>query len=245
MTIELKNPHSVLAALAARPADVVEVRLSGRNAKGAWAEVEQQCASAGVPLRRQHESGGRGRGHDAESGRSPGAVGVVRERTGVSLEELFAPAAESRGTWLALDRLQDPHNVGAIFRSASFFGVRGVVLTRNQSAPLSGTVYDVASGGIEHVPFTVVSNLARTLEQSRQSNLWVLGTSERTEEDLAEVDRERNWLVVIGNEEKGLRRLTLKNCDAVCRIAPRGPTASLNASVATAVVLAMLERPAD
>ena len=149
------------------------------------------------------------------------AVAVVRKRQGVSLDELFAPAVESRGTWLALDRLQDPHNVGAIFRSASFFGVRGVVLTRNQSAPLSGTVYDVASGGIEYVPFSVVSNLARALEQSRQSNLWVLGTSERAEEDLAEVDRERNWLVVIGNEEKGLRRLTLKNCFSLFFLIPK------------------------
>lgn len=243
MTIELRNPHSVLAALATRPADVIEVRLGDHGLKGAWAEVEQQCVPAGVPVRRQR-GGGRSRGHDAEGSRSSPAVAVVRKRQGVSLDELFAPAAESRGTWLALDRLQDPHNVGAILRSASFFGVRGVVLTRNQSAPLSGTVYDVASGGIEYVPFSVVSNLARALEQSRQSNLWVLGTSERAEEDLAEVDRERNWLVVIGNEEKGLRRLTLKNCDAVCRIAPRGPTGSLNASVATAVVLAMLERGA-
>ena len=240
MTVELKNPHSVLAVLATRPEDVVALRLSETRPAGAWAEVADACAATRVPVRRDRSGGRRSRGDGP--GRTPPAVAVVKKRSGISLENLLRSVESQSGTWLALDRLQDPHNVGAIFRTAAFFHVAGIVLTRNQSAPLSGTVYDVASGGIEHVPFAVVPNLARALDLAREAGLWVLGTSERADRDLEAVDRERNWLVVVGSEQKGLRRLTLEQCDEVCRIMPRGEVGSLNVSVAAGIVLASLGR---
>jgi 23S rRNA (guanosine2251-2'-O)-methyltransferase len=142
--------------------------------------------------------------------------------------------------WLALDQLQDPHNVGAVFRTAAFFGVRGIVVTRDRSAPLSAAVYDVGSGGLEYVPFSVQTNLARAIEAAKQSGVWVLGTSERAGKDVSQIDRDRRWLLVVGNEERGLRRLTLDHCDEVCRLTPRGPIGSLNVSVATGVLVAAL-----
>ena len=154
---------------------------------------------------------------------------------------LGSVGGDEHGIWLALDRLQDPQNIGAIFRTAAFYGVRGVLLTTNQSAPLSGTAYDVACGGLEHVPFTRAGNLARALRGARDAGLWVMGTSERGEDELPE-GADRDWLVVIGSEERGLRRLTLEHCDVVCGIPPRGEIASLNASVATTVVLSVLGR---
>ena len=144
------------------------------------------------------------------------------------------------GLWLALDQIQDPHNVGAIFRTAAFFGIRGIIVTKDRSAPLSATAYDVASGGLECVPFAQPPNLSRALKQAKDAGLWVLGTSEHATRDLSEVDRDRPWLLVLGNEEKGLRRLTSEHCDELCRITPRGEIASLNVSVAAGVLMAAL-----
>ena len=142
--------------------------------------------------------------------------------------------------WLALDQIQDTHNIGAIFRTAAFFGVEGLLLTRDRSAPLNATVYDVACGGIETVPFVVQTNLSRALEQAKRAGVWVLGSSEHAEQDVTEIERDRPWLLVLGNEEKGLRRLTLETCDAICRLTPRGKVGSLNVSVAAGVLTAML-----
>lgn len=236
-----------MAALACRPGSVLEVQLSGVRGSPAWQEVarlaeEQRVrVSLGAPT-----SEGRRRprhGETEEAGRTSMAVAVVREKEETPLDVLFARetiASNPHGLWLALDQLQDPHNVGAIFRTAAFFGVRGIVLTRDRSAPLTATVYDVASGGIEHVPWSQPANLSRTLEVAKEAGLWILGTSEHAEKDLREVPRDRPWLLVLGNEERGLRSLSLKTCDEVCRLTPRGAVASLNVSVAAGVLMAAL-----
>ncbi len=235
--LTLRNPHSVLAALSSRPGDVEEVRLPGGRAHGAWERVAAEAERLGRPVRafeadrRQREGGGRA-----------GAEALVRERAAVHLDEVFADPA-SGGLWLALDEVQDPHNVGAIFRAAAFFGVRGLVTTDVRAAPLTSVVYDVASGGVEAVPFAVEKNLRRALEAAKAAGVWVLGTSEHAERDVQDVPRDRPWLLVVGNEESGLRRLTLETCDEVCRIAPRGESVtSLNVSVATGILVAMLAR---
>ncbi|MFG0335172.1 MAG: 23S rRNA (guanosine(2251)-2'-O)-methyltransferase RlmB [Maioricimonas sp. JB049] len=239
----LRNPHSVLAAIRTRPRDVQEVRINQRTANDAWKGVASAAQAAGVAVRAfggrpgTAKRGGRGGGHE---GRASAAEASVREREDILLEPLFAGAKDRPGVWVALDQLQDPHNLGAIFRTAAFFGVRGIVLTKDRSAPLSATAYDVASGGVEHVPFSLQANLSRAIEEAKTSGLWVLGTSEHAEQDLASVDRERSWLLVIGNEERGLRRLTLENCDEICRLSPRGDVTSLNASVAAGICIAGL-----
>jgi 23S rRNA (guanosine2251-2'-O)-methyltransferase len=145
--------------------------------------------------------------------------------------------------WLALDCLQDPQNVGAIFRSAGFFGLQGIIITKDKSAPMNSTVYDVSAGGTEAVPFGTVTNLAQALRKCKERGIWVLGTSEHAEVDVRTVDRGRAWLLVIGNEQKGLRRLTREHCDEVCRIEPQGDVTSLNASVAAGVCMAVLTLP--
>lgn len=246
--LTLKNPHSVLAALEHRPQEVLEIRLARRSPAGAWQQVVDQAKAAGVPVRiitpdeprRPH-----GKRHDGD-GRVGSAEAVVREPQPLDLEDLFNLAAvDGYGVWLALDQIQDPHNLGAIFRTASFFGVRGIVLTKHQSAPITSTVCDVASGGVESVPFAVETNLVQSISAAKQAGLWVLGTSEHERQSLWNVARDRHWLVVLGSEESGLRRLTLENCDELCGIPARGKVGSLNVSVATSVVLAALAgRPA-
>ncbi len=260
VSLRLHNPHSVLAALDARPGDVLEVRLSGPKPSDAWKAVADRAAGQGVRVSLNsdmRDSRRRPRSpHHDEGGRTSASEALVRERAEVALEELFKTGQEAResasnatespaeihGLWLALDQLQDPQNVGAIFRTAAFFGVKGIVLTRDRSAPLSATVYDVASGGVEAVPFAQPANLARTLELAKKAGVWVLGSSERAPRDVSAIPHDRPWLLVLGNEEHGLRRLTLDTCDDVCRLTPRGKLTSLNVSAAAAVLIAALSR---
>jgi 23S rRNA (guanosine2251-2'-O)-methyltransferase len=243
VALELKNPHSVLAALKTRPIDVTEIRLTAGASQGNWGDVADEARSHGIPVvvrkappqkmkRRQSEDQGR---------RTAGSVALVKPRIPSSLSELFAldkSEGESRGLWLALDCIQDPHNIGAIFRTAGFFGARGIILTKDRSAPLNGTVYDVASGGMEGVPFAVETNLSRAITEAKEAGIWIMGTSEHAEEDVAAYSQDRPWMVVIGNEEKGLRRLTFEQCDVVCRLTSAGLVDSLNASVAAGIMIA-------
>ncbi len=236
MPVYLKNPHSILAVLKKRPQDVFEIRLPAKQGGGAWRTVRERAEEIGVRVffgRGEQEAvrQGRSRGGDAEA--------AVKEHPGCDLSELFA---DNEGLFLALDTVQDPQNLGAIFRTAAFFGVRGVLFTRDRSASLTGAAYDVASGGVEYVPFSVQTNLSRALDVAKDAGLWVLGTSEQAEKDLRAFSADRPWLLVLGNEERGMRRLTRDKCDEVCRIAPRGAIGSLNVSAAAAICMYHFQR---
>ena len=113
-------------------------------------------------------------------------------------------------------------------------------MTSERSAPLTHTVYDVSCGGVETVPHTEQVNLQRALEVAKEEGLWVLGTSEHAKGSYLTLERDRPWLIVIGNEEKGMRRLTAEACDVTVSIPPLGDVTSLNASVATGVLIARL-----
>ncbi len=226
--LKLRNPHSILATLAKRPKDVVRLTLP-KEAQGYWRQVGEQARKGSVPV-------------------ASGAIAEaeIREAKPLAIEELLPRAAEgaSPGVWLALDQLQDPQNVGAIFRNAAFFGARGVILTADRSAGLTSTVYDVASGGVDSVPFSVEVNMRRVMEMAKERGLWTLGTSETAKESFRAFTLDRSWLLVMGNEEKGMRRLVEETCDCTCAVppAPNSPVGSLNVSVAAGVLLAQLLR---
>lgn len=246
ITLQLRNPHSILAALQQRPEDVLDIRLPSGGGADAWLEVEELAGSLGINIRAGRDkrdkptSKHRGR-QQPKTGREGGGEARVREKAGLPLNELFIDVAANKpDLWLALDCLQDPHNVGAIMRSAAFFGVRGVIMTVDRAAPLTSTAYDTAAGGVEYLSLSFQNNLARSLEVAKEAGVWVLGTSEHADMDLSQIDRERPWLLVIGNEGRGMRRLTAEHCDTVCQISPRGGVTSLNASVAAGVVMAHL-----
>lgn len=243
--ITIRNPHSILAILETRPSDITEIRVSPRPSD-AWTKVEVLARKKG--LRVSVASGGPVITPNApeKQGRESGSFAAVKERTPLSAEELFEGAdqrASGRGLWIALDSLQDPHNVGAIFRAASFFGVQGILITEERSAPLSSVVYDVASGGMEYVPFCVQTNLQRAFEIAKENGLWILGTSEHSTESHTKIERDRPWLLVLGNEEKGMRRLTEESCDVLCGITrPNSAKGvdSLNVSVAAGILISHL-----
>jgi 23S rRNA (guanosine2251-2'-O)-methyltransferase len=256
MALQLRNPHSVLAALETRPQDVLQITAPPDSSHEAWSKVLQLARAKGVKIQ---SGGGGGAGskpsrsssrpnlRQEESLQSAGRLGAaeaqVKERSGITAEELFRGArdrAQGKGLWLALDSLTDPQNVGAIFRAAAFFGVQGIILTQERSAPLTAAVYDVACGGMEYVPFTIQTNLQRAFEVAKEEGLWILGTSEHAKQSFRNIERDRPWLLVVGNEEKGMRRLTEEACDVVCQIPPAGKVTSLNVSVATGIMIAGL-----
>lgn len=233
--LELRNPHSVLAALRARPRDVRELRLTAGRPREAWRQAVELAEAEDIPVHALSE-------HDEPRSRGARAAhAVVAPRAEATLDDLVANDGQ-RALWLALDGVQDPQNLGSIFRSAAFFGVRGVILPRDRAAPLTAVAYDVATGGVEHVPFTTVTNLRRAIERARKAGLWVLGSSEHAERTVEQVDAARPWLLVLGNEEQGLRRLTLESCDEVCRIPAAHELGSLNVGVAAGVLMAALTR---
>tara|TARA_Y100001968_G_scaffold197690_1_gene181288 strand:- start:162 stop:1406 length:1245 start_codon:yes stop_codon:yes gene_type:complete len=143
---------------------------------------------------------------------------------------------------LALDGITDPHNLGAIIRSAEALGAHGLILPQRRSAGLTGSVAKVAAGALEHLPVARVVNLNRSLTTLKEQGYRVIGLAEEGGSTLQEVDLEGPLIVVIGSEGKGLSLLTRKHCDQLVRIPLRGITTSLNASIATSVVLYEIAR---
>jgi len=139
---------------------------------------------------------------------------------------------------LILDCVQDPHNLGAILRTADAAGVHVVVAPKDKAVGITETVRRVSVGAADHVPFAQVTNLARTMEKLKAAGLWLVGTSDRaTSKSIYELDLKGPLALVLGAEEKGMRRLTEENCDFLARIPMAGKVECLNVSVATGVCL--------
>jgi 23S rRNA (guanosine2251-2'-O)-methyltransferase len=139
--------------------------------------------------------------------------------------------------FLVLDNVQDPHNLGACLRTADATGVHGIIITKDNAVGITPTVCKVASGAAETVPVYVVTNLARTLRWLKTEGVWVVGTAGEAESTLFKSDFTVPMALVIGAEEKGMRRLTREQCDFLVKLPMLGTVESLNLSVATGVLL--------
>jgi 23S rRNA (guanosine2251-2'-O)-methyltransferase len=167
-----------------------------------------------------------------------GAVAAVRERQFLTVEDLLASRGRfERKFFLALDGVEDPHNLGALLRSADGAGVDGVLLPERRSAPISGVVAKTSAGASEHVPIARVINITRALEQMKKANVWVIGLDERGTPDYTDFDFNLDCVLVLGAEGAGLHELVKKTCDHLLRIPMAGSVSSLNVSVAGAVVM--------
>jgi 23S rRNA (guanosine2251-2'-O)-methyltransferase len=167
-----------------------------------------------------------------------GVLAVVRERQFLGIEDLLTPGEPGQHRFfLALDGVEDPHNLGALLRTADGAGVDGVILPERRSAPVTATVAKTSAGASEHVRIARVTNLVRALEQMKQKHVWVLGLDERGTPDYTDYDFRTNCILVLGREGAGLHDLVKKTCDHLLRIPMAGQVSSLNVSVAGAIVM--------
>jgi 23S rRNA (guanosine2251-2'-O)-methyltransferase len=167
-----------------------------------------------------------------------GVLAIVRERKFLTIEDLLTPSPDGQHRFfLALDGVEDPHNLGALLRTADGAGVDGVILPERRSAPVTATVAKTSAGASEHVRIARVTNLVRSLEQMKQKHVWVLGLDERGTPDYTEFNFKTDCVLVLGREGAGLHDLVKKTCDHLLRIPMAGQVSSLNVSVAGAIVM--------
>lgn len=166
-----------------------------------------------------------------------GVLAVVRERSFLGIEDLLASKSNGFRFFLALDGIEDPHNLGALLRTADGAGVDGIILPERRSATVTATVAKTSAGASEHVRIARVTNLVRSLEQMKKNNVWVIGLDERGTPDYTDFDFKTDCVLVLGREGAGLHDLVKKTCDHLLRIPMAGQVSSLNVSVAGAVVM--------
>jgi len=169
-----------------------------------------------------------------------GVVAIAASREASTLEEILANANSAKnqaGLIVLLDGVEDPHNLGAVIRTALAAGAHGVVIPERRAAGLTDTVARASAGAIAHLPIAKVTNLVRAMEKLKEAGYWLVGLDEQGKKSYTEVDYTSPMGIVMGSEGKGLHELTRKRCDFVVSLPTSGPVKSLNVSVATGVVL--------
>jgi 23S rRNA (guanosine2251-2'-O)-methyltransferase len=178
----------------------------------------------------------------ADSKDHQGIVALVAARAAGTLDEILAAANAGagrgeKGLIVLLDGVEDPHNLGAVIRTALAAGAHGVVIPERRAAGLTDTVARASAGALAHLAVAKVTNLVRTMEELKEAGYWLVGLDERGDKNYTDVDYTSPTGIVLGGEGKGLHELTRKRCDFVVSLPTTGPVKSLNVSVAAGVVL--------
>jgi 23S rRNA (guanosine2251-2'-O)-methyltransferase len=234
--------HPVVELMQSAPGKIIELRfLKANHAK--VQELITQAEEAGIPY---HFADQPFPG-TPEQATLQGVQARIKPVTTVSLGELLAQGRNSTrpALILALDTIQDPHNFGAMIRSASAAGAMGILFTKDRSAPLSGTVAKVSAGAITHLPLCPVTNMASTLQQLKNEGFWIFGAEGSAEQTVYQGRYDGPVCLVIGGERNGIRPLVKKQCDFLVSIPMHSSLDSLNASVAAAVIMFEIVRQQD
>ena len=168
-----------------------------------------------------------------------GVIAVAALREYVTVAEILAGAKEKGEAPLVVvcDEISDPHNLGAIIRTAECVGAHGVIIPKHRSAGVTAIVEKTSAGAVEYMPVARVTNLAAALEELQQAGVWVFGTAAEGDRSLWEADLTGGTAIVIGSEGDGMSRLTREKCDFLVSIPMKGNISSLNASAAASVIL--------
>lgn len=226
--------HAVLARLRADPGTVAEIYLDEGRKDARAKDLAIAAEQAGVVLMRvptKRLDGFYG------GGRHQGVVAMVHEKSARESLEDVLDALKEPPLLLVLDGVTDPHNLGACLRVADAAGAHAVIAPKDRAAGISAVVSRVASGAAETVPYYMVTNLARTLDELKERGIWIVGMDERADKTLYESEFPEAAAWVLGAEGEGMRRLTRERCDLLLRIPMGGGVESLNVSVASGVCL--------
>jgi 23S rRNA (guanosine2251-2'-O)-methyltransferase len=226
--------HAVLSRVRADPSSVLEIFLDETRNDARARDLAAAAERAGVKLMRvptKRLDGFYG------GGRHQGVVARVELKSAADTVDELLEGLQGPPLLLVLDGVTDPHNLGACLRVANAAGAHAVIAPRDRAAGITPAVSKVASGAAEATPYIMVTNLARTLAQIKDRNIWVIGADERADKTLYEADLPDAIAWVLGAEGEGMRRLTRESCDLRVRIPMLGEVESLNVSVSAGVCL--------
>ena len=233
MLVYGKNP--VLEIMKTSPEKIDEVLLQ-EGGKHRLVEIATLAKSLGIKTRFAQ-------GHEINrkcgSNSHQGVVAIVTKYKYFSLGEIIQKWRNSgqKALFLVLDGINDPHNLGAIARSAEILGGSGIIIPKDRAVGVTPTVYKVSSGAVLHIPIAMVTNIHTTIKKLKEEGLWIVGTSPDADTYIQDLDFIYDVAVVIGSEDKGIREIVRKSCDFLVSIPRRGKISSLNASVACGIVL--------
>jgi len=180
----------------------------------------------------------------SEGQNSQGVIALKSSQKYFELDEIISESKKSKFPFLLiLDTIQDPHNLGAILRTSECAGVDGIIVTTNQSAPITNTAEKISAGAVSYLKICKVNNLVHSIEKLKKEGFWIVGSHLTADsKNYTELDYKMPLALIVGNEEKGIRKLVAENCDFLIKIPMKGKIDSLNVSVSTGVLLFEINR---
>ncbi|HEY1660196.1 MAG TPA: 23S rRNA (guanosine(2251)-2'-O)-methyltransferase RlmB [Candidatus Sulfotelmatobacter sp.] len=194
----------------------------------------EDCRKLGVPVRFLQRTE---LDHMAGSAAHQGVVAVTSAKQYSNLDDVIGAKRGRYSLIILLDGVEDPHNLGAVLRTADAAGADGIIIPERRAAPVTGTVTKSSAGASEYLPIAKVTNIARTVEELKERNIWTVGLDERGQQTYDALDYNMDCAVVLGAEGKGLHDLVKRKCDFLVSIPMLGKVPSLNVSVAGAIVM--------
>jgi len=226
--------HAVEEALSARGRGFDYVAVASGRGDSRIQRIAQLCRAAGVPLRTMPRDQ---LTRLARTANHQGVIAVTAEKQYGDLEDVLARRRGQHAFVLLLDGIEDPHNLGAIIRTAEGAGADGVILPERRAAGITGAVVKASAGASEYLPIARVTNASRALEELKSRNLWTVGLDERGDKLYDQLDYKMDCALVLGAEGHGLHEQLRKRCDFLVKIPMLGKVPSLNVSVAAAIVM--------
>lgn len=226
--------HPVAEAVQSRGRAVEYVAVAKDRHDGKVQQIVTECRKLGVSVRfvsREELT------RMTNSAGNQGIAAIVSGKEYVDLDEVVANKRGAHSFVVVLDGVEDPHNLGAIVRTADAAGVDGIVIPERRAVGVTGTVAKASAGASEHLPIARVTNIARTVEELKTRNMWVVGLDERGTQTYDEIDYAMDCALVLGAEGAGVHDLVRKKCDFLVSIPMLGRVPSLNVSVAAAIVM--------
>jgi len=226
--------HAVEEALAARGRGFEYVAVASGRGDNRLRKIVELCRASGIPVRAMPRDQ---LTRLAKTGGHQGVIAVTAEKHYGDLDDLLRNKRGNFNFLIVLDGVEDPHNLGAIIRTAEAAGADGIVIPERRAAGVTPTVVKASAGASEYLPVAKVTNISRAVEEIKEHNIWTVGLDQRGSQSYDQVDYNMDCALMLGAEGHGLHEHVREKCDYVVSIPMMGKVASLNVSVAAAVVM--------